>query len=524
MPAPGRRRELEQAPDPNGGHRSRSHEHRSRLARAGYSGVRWIGIGRVAGQLAGFGASIVLARLIPPAAFGHFAVVSVLFMLAGETIGSGVTAALVQRRDATRAHLESGMALSLAFGLITGTAIYLGAPLSEPLFGEEIVDLAQLGSLYFPLVAVAATPAATLQRRLSFARIAAIEVGGVLAGLTISIALAAGGLDAEALVLGAVAGQALTTAALLVTAPPPRPRRNPPEMAELLRFGAPNAAAAAASVGARNVDYAVLAARAPAASVGFYWRGYQLGVEIPRRFGSSILGQLALPLYARADDAAHRLQMRARMVQLHTLLMVPPLILLIVLAPVLVPGLFGERWQPAVTPTQLLAGVGIISTALAGMGPLLSAIGRPRALLHWNVGNVVVVGAAVFLAAPHGLTAVCLAVLGVRIVRYFAAYVFLLNRLAGVRIAEAWRDPGPALVAGGAMAAGLIALQALVLAGLPPAVEVALVATVAAPLYLGALRLLFPASLVDLRSGVRRVLGSERDRTSAEPRSKGLTP
>ena len=469
------------------------------------------------GQVAGFGASIVLARLIPPAAFGHFAVVSVLFMLAGEAIGSGVTAALVQRRDATTAHLESGMALSVGFGVGAGAAVYLGAPLTEPLFGEDVVDLAQLGSPYFPLVAVAATSAAVLQRRLLFPRIAVIEVGGVLAGLALSIALAAGGLDAEALVLGAVVGQALSTAALLWAAPPPRPRRRATEMTDLLRFGAPNAAAAAASVGARNVDYAVLAARAPAASVGFYWRGYQLAVEIPRRFGSSILGQLALPLYARADDAAHRLQMRARIVQLHTLLMVPPLILLIVLAPVLVPILFGERWEPAVTPTQLLAGVGIISTALAGMGPLLSAIGHPQALLHWNIGNVVVVGAAVFLAAPHGLTAVCLAVLGVRIVRYFAAYVFLLNRLAGVSIAEAWRDPGPALVAGGAMAAGVIALQALVLGALPPAVEVALVAVAAVPLYLGALAVLFPGSLADLRGGVQRLLGSRGAGDSSGP-------
>ena len=128
-----------------------------------------------------------------------------------------------------------------------------------------------------------------------------------------------------------------------------------------------------------------------------------------------------------------------------------------------------------------------------------------------------VVGAAVFLAAPHGLTAVCLAVLGVRIVRYFAAYVFLLNRLAGVSIAEAWRDPGPALVAGGAMAAGVIALQALVLAALTPAVEVALVAVAAVPLYLGALAVLFPGSLADLRGGVRRLLGSRGAGDSSGP-------
>lgn len=458
-------------------------------------------------QVAGFGASIVLARLIPPASFGHFAVVSVLFMLAGEAIGSGITAALVQRHEATRRHLEAGMAIAVAFGLLAGAAVYAAVPLTEPLFGQDVVELAQLGALFFPLAALPATSAGILQRQLRFARIAAIELGGVLAGITVSIGLAAGGLDGEALVLGALAGQAATGVAFLVVAPPPLPRRRPAESAELLAFGLPNAGAAAASVAARNVDYAVLAARASAATVGFYWRAYQLGAEIPRRFGSSILGQLALPLYARAEDSAHRLQMRARMVQLHTLLMVPPLLLLVVLAPLLVPGLFGERWEPAVTPTQLLAGVGVIGTALAGTGPLLSALGEPRALLHWNLGNVVVVGAAVYLAAPHGLTTVCVTVVGVRLFRYFVAYALLFRRLAGIPFAESWRDPGPALIAGGMMAGALAGLQAVVLGALPPVIEVGLAALLAAPLYLGALRFLFPRSYEALLGGLRRLLG-----------------
>lgn len=428
-------------------------------------------------------------------------------MLAGESIGSGITAAVVQRREATRRHLEGAMGIAVVFGLLAGAAVFAAAPAVEPLFGQDIVDLTQLGALFFPLAAVPATSAGILQRQLRFGRIAAIELGGVLAGIAVSIALAVSGMDAEALVLGVLASQAVAALAFVVSAPPPPPRRRPAESAELLAFGVPNAAAAAASVGARNVDYAVLAARAPAAAVGFYWRAYQLGVEVPRRFGSSILGQLALPLYARAEDSAHRLQMRARMVQLHTLLMVPPLLLLIVLAPLLVPALFGERWEPAVTPTQLLAGVGIIGTALAGTGPLLSAIGKPRALLHWNLGNVAVVGVAVYLAAPHGLTAVCVAVLGVRLLRYFGAYALLFHRLAGVPFAEAWRDPGPALVAGGAMAGVLAALQALALSEVPAGAEVVIVASLAAPLYLGALRLVFPGAYADLVSGVRRLLG-----------------
>lgn len=487
---------------------------REELAEAGYSGARWVGASRVALQLVGFAGSIVLARLIAPAEFGYFAVVATLLMLAGETVGSGITAALVQRPDATAEHLRSASAIAFWSGLLAGLAVLALAPLAGELFGDPIVELVRIAAAYLPLVALAATSAAILQRRLRFALLAAVEAGGVLIGVAASIALAAAGLEGEALVLGAVAGQAAATLALLLAAPPPAPFAAPlAQSRELLRFGLPNAAAAAASVGARNVDYAVLAARAPAASVGFYWRGYQLAVEVPRRFGSGVLGQLALPLYSRASDAEHRLAMRSRIAKLHALIVVPMLLLLVMLAPLLVPGLFGERWEPAVVPTQILAGVGVLGTALAGMGPLISALGRPGALLRWNLVNIAVVGLAVYLAAPHGLTAVCLAVLGVRIARFFAAYAFMLRPHAGVPLEELWLDLGPALLASALMAGAVGLAQQAGLAAAPVAVELACVAVLAPAAYLGALRVLFPGSLGVLGSGLRRLAGGRPKRS-----------
>jgi lipopolysaccharide exporter len=452
----------------------------------------------------GFAASVALARLIPPGDFGHFAVVSVLFLLAGEAAGNGITASLVRLPVARTEHFESGTLIALAAGFGIGAGVVAMTPLVAPLFGDEVARLLRLGAPFVPLAAAAAASIAILQRRLAFKRIAILETAGVLAGLGASIALAVAGMDADALVLGAVVGQALMTVALLAAASPPLPALRRPEARELLRFGAPSAAAAIASVGARNVDYAVLAARASAAQVGFYWRGYQLGVELPRRFGGSILGQLALPLYAQAEDHAHRLDLRARIVRLHTLVAFPALALLIVLAPVLVPALFGERWEPAVAPTQILAGVGMLGAVESGAGGLLSALGHPRVLLGWNLTTLVVVGIAVYLAAPHGLTAVCLAVLGTRLVRQAAMYG-LLSRYAAVPAARLWRDPAPALTATAAMAVVVVALQAAGLGSLPPAAEVSLLAVIAPLSYAGALRIAFPDALADLTGAVRRL-------------------
>ena len=499
-----------QRSDPADDSRYQSIVSRPQLAEAGYQGMRWIGAGRVAALLVAFGSTIVLARLIPPADFGHFAVVTVLFMLAGDVIGSGITATLVQRHTLTHAHVESASFLALISGTIAVFVVFALVPLAGELFGSETAELFGLAAPYVLVVAAAAVSRALLQRELSFARLAVIEAVGILAGSAASIAMAVAGLDAEALVLGTLAGQVLATSLFLRAAPPPRPRRHRPELRDLTSFGVPNALAAAASVGSRNVDFAVLAARVPAATVGFYWRGYQLGVSLSKQL-IGVIGQLALPLYARAESAEHRRFLRSRIVRLYTLLILPVLALLILLAPLLVPAVFGERWEPAVLPTQILAVVGMINAMQGGLGPMIVAVGHPRALFTWNLVNIVSIGAAVYIAAPHGLEPVCLAVLGVRLVRYAAAYVFLLNRLAGVPIRRMWIDPMPAAVGSGFMCAAVVGLQALVLKTIAPVAEVAAALALAPAAYILALRVLFPDALTDLLQALRRLLRLERE-------------
>ncbi len=61
---------------------------------------------------------VFLARLIPPEAFGIFAVVMIVQELALTMPMEGVGGALVQRRSIGREHLQAGLALSLGIGLV----------------------------------------------------------------------------------------------------------------------------------------------------------------------------------------------------------------------------------------------------------------------------------------------------------------------------------------------------------------------------------------------------------------------
>lgn len=131
-------------------------------------------------------------------------------------------------------------------------------------------------------------------------------------------------------------------------------------MRDLLPYGGPAALACVSWTGFRNGDYAVIGARLGAAQAGFYWRGFQLGV-------STIMTQIAFPVLARTVDGGV-VRLRRRMVRLLTVVLFPLLASLVLVAPVVVPWLFGADWEPAVLPTQILAGAGT-ATVVIGSAP-----------------------------------------------------------------------------------------------------------------------------------------------------------
>ncbi len=193
------------------------------LAEAALTGARWITAARVLAEVLLFATMVVLARAIPPVEFGKFAIALFMQELAIGVVG-GVGSALVQRSCLERAHIQAGLALALALELVLAAITFLLlAPLGfAPLFGEHTAALVQLATIVFLLTGLSIVPQALLQRKLDFPRLAQIQLASVLVGAATSLVLALGvGLDAEALVLGAIATAAVV--ALLTT----RARRSP---------------------------------------------------------------------------------------------------------------------------------------------------------------------------------------------------------------------------------------------------------------------------------------------------------
>jgi PST family polysaccharide transporter len=481
------------------------------LRAAAVSGVRWSSLARLTTEVVQLGSIVILARLIVPAEFGRYAIALIGQEVAYLIVAGGLGNALVQRKTLRREHLQSGMALGLIAGLALGALMLVAAGLLfVPIFGARTAFFLKLMAPLCLVSAAGLVPMAILRRRMAFRRLSEIEVLNTVVRVVVCIVLALVGLGGEALVLGVVAGSLAMTIVACISAPPPLPKLERVAARELLDYGLPASMAAVSWIGFSNCDYVIIGARLGALQTGLYFRAYTLAVEYQAKVGI-IMAQVGFPVLARTRDASDLTGLYRQMVRLLTIVLFPLLVLLTIVAPVLVPFLFGPRWSAAIVPVQILAVGGAATLVIDAVGTVLMATGRTRALLGYGIGHFLTYALAVLLVVSHGIVAVAIVAGAVHTLFLGVAYALMLRGSSEPPLRRLWEDIAPATVSClGLVVVALPASLALSAAHIPAILQLTVVGLVALPPYLLTLRICFPAASRSLRATVEQVLPEHR--------------
>jgi O-antigen/teichoic acid export membrane protein len=474
-------------------------------------GIRWSAISRPTIEVLQLASIVVLARLIVPAEFGRFAIALIAQQIAYTIVAGGLSAALVQRKSVSRGDLRTGMSLALISGVLLAALTVAAAYLVvTPIFGHRTGLFVLLMAPLCLVSALNVVPAATLGRRMAFRRLSEIEITNTVARVAVCIGLAIAGLEGEALVIGVVVGSSAAVLLAWISAPPPRPGWDGKVARGLMDFSLPASMAAVSWVGFNNVDYAIIGGRLGAVQTGYYFRAYTLAVEYQAKI-SLVMTQVGFPVLSRTRESADLVRFSHQMVRLLTTLLFPILVLLAMAAPVVVPFLFGPRWEPAVVPVQILALGGAATLVINAVGAVLMAKGRARALLGFGTAHFLAYGVTAYLVVPYGITAVAIDAAVVHSLFMVVAYWVMLRDERGRFLSRLWSDIAPATVSCVGLAAVAFPVSVgLTALGLPSALWLLALGLAAAPPYLLTLRLLFPDAWRTQRGVLKRVLPLER--------------
>ena len=114
-----------------------------------------------------------------------------------------------------------------------------------------------------------------------------------------------------------------------------------------------------------------------------------------------IVGRVMFPVYAtiQHDRPAFRAAFLSN-VRRVALVSLPVGVGILLAADPIVVGIFGERWEPAVVPLQILAVFGVIRAFTGTATPVLQAAGKPQLVLVLGVWHLAVLCAGLFSLTP----------------------------------------------------------------------------------------------------------------------------
>ncbi|SHN44204.1 polysaccharide transporter, PST family [Cryptosporangium aurantiacum] len=426
------------------------------LAGAATRGFLWTTLAWGGNRLVVLALTALLARLLVPEDFGLVTAGLTIITFFDAALDLGVGYALVYEQERginARVRLAAGLNLVLSAAICAiGVA---ASPFIARLFGES--DQTELFAVLFlyPLFRGAAqVNDAILKRDMLFKKRTVADLTRAAVRVVVSIPLALTGFGAWSIALGIIAGEAACMV-FLWSLVPIRPdfRLRWSRIRTLVSFGGAVTGVRVLGSFRSSVDYLFIGAVLGSAALGYYGMGYRL----PELIIANVLWiftTVAFPVYARARIEGLE-KLRATMLRATRLVALFGLaagVALAVLAPLAIPVVFSETWEPAVVPMAL------VSLALAcqslgwASGDVFSALGRPGLLLALDIPATILVTIAFGVAAQQSIAAVAAVHIGFEIV-YAIIRVTLAVRVTGVAAAAMARTLAPAFATGAAIAA-----------------------------------------------------------------------
>lgn len=180
----------------------------------------WSAIEALGVQIIGFALLLLLGLYLDPEDFGIFAIASSIVTFGQIIMDSGLSAALIQRRDITEGHLSVVFMVNLLTGLLV-TLLVAGFALCADAIGDGVAwsDLLLLLSANCLFVGLNLAQEAHARRKLRFKALALRRLGSALFGALAAWYCAARGLGAYSLVAQVLGASVLGTILLWGVAP-----------------------------------------------------------------------------------------------------------------------------------------------------------------------------------------------------------------------------------------------------------------------------------------------------------------
>lgn len=410
----------------------------AQLTRRSLGGVAWMIFQTLASKSFGLIGQIILARLLTPHDFGLVGLAYAAGAIPNILRQSGMPQILVRKQRSFARWATAAFWMEIALGLAAGLLMLLAAPYAAMAFhAPKLLPIMEIIAPGVAITALFAVPTARLLKDMRFRELAVIGFGYNVVAMVLSIVLAALGWGVYSFVIPLPVVGALRAVALWMAAPTsiglrPRFHRWPQLAAQSsLLMGA-----VVFQTISRIAEMSCLRAFAPVAIVGDYFFASNLSTQISQVFSTNVASVLYPALNSIENQTDRQTNAFLRAANLVAMVGMPLCVLESLLARPVLTLVYGNKWQMAIMPLELLSLGAAFMLLMEPSLNFLLAQGRLRFQLAWASVSALVYVPLAMLAAWMGGAVMLSAMVSV----YWTLAAPLLVRLAIGNGGGTWSD------------------------------------------------------------------------------------
>ena len=449
-------------------------------------GASWSAIARVVIQLSALVASTVVARRVPPYAFGIVGMATLATGLISLFRDLGIASAVIQKRDLNQHLLSSLFWVSLAIGFAGAAVCFLSAPLAARLFREQaVVPVVRVLSISFLIGGFTNMHSALLNRSMIFKKISLIDISSSILGLGVTVTLACLHVGVWSLVAGSLTNSVVSSMLLWVSSEwRPSFFFSVMEVRSVMNFGLNLSAFNILNYFARNSDNAIVGRYLGSTSLGFYQLAYNI-MLFPVQGIAQVLSQVMFPAFSEIQHDNERFRrIYLRVCSSIALITFPLMTGAAILAQPLIRTVYGPRWVNVIPVLVILAPVGLVQSMVTTTGLLYTAKGRTDLMFKMGGATSVLYVISFVVGLPWGIQGVALSY-STCVGLLLLPSLYISFRLIDLRLIDLWHALkgiiASTVLMGIVVAASRNAVTARV--HMPPVVDLLLFTTVGALVY-----------------------------------------
>lgn len=320
-----------------------------------FSNFIWRFAERCAAQLVTFIVSIVLARILMPEDYGTVALVTVFTTIMQVFVDSGLSTALIQKKDADDLDFSSVFYFNFGVCIILYLIMFLAAPVIASFYEmPELVSIVRVISLTIVISGVKGVQQSYVSRHMLFKRFFYATLGGTIFSAFLGIAMAYAGLGVWAIVAQQLSNTAIDTLILWVTVKwRPKLMFSWERLKDLLGFGWKLLCSALLDTVYNNLRSLIIGKIYSSADLAYYNQGKKFPNIIVMNINTSI-DSVLLPAMSKEQDDDDRVKsMTRRSIMVSCYIMAPLMIGLACCATSVVTLVLTKKWLPCVFFLQI---------------------------------------------------------------------------------------------------------------------------------------------------------------------------